>query len=122
MTEDWQRVFNVRRLPTYGTLAAELLLLRYVWPTNPLTQHAEGADITDQSSQAVEQPAAICLMVRRRVFTELGDWTNDSRRCGSRTSDLCRRLLEPAGPSSSCRARTSGIWAASRWPRSATPA
>ena len=62
MTEDWQRTFNVRRLPTFGTVAADLLLLNYVWPTNPLSQHADGADITDQSSQAVEQPAAICLM------------------------------------------------------------
>ena len=28
MTEDWQRGFNVRRLPTYGTVTADLLLLQ----------------------------------------------------------------------------------------------
>jgi len=94
MTEEWQRGFNVRRLPTYGTVAADLLLFKYVWPSNPLTRKAEAAEVTDASSQAVEQPAAVCLMVRRRTFDEVGGIDERFFPAWFEDVDLCRRILQ----------------------------
>ena len=42
MTEDWQRGFNVRRLPTYGTVTADLWLFKHVWPSNPADPEGRG--------------------------------------------------------------------------------
>lgn len=94
MTEIWQRGFNVRRLPTYGSLAAELLLLKYVWPTNPLTRRAEAGDIDDTASRAVEQPTAACLMVRRRVFEQVGGMDEQFAPAWFEDVDFCHRILE----------------------------
>ena len=94
MTEIWQRSFNVRRLPTYGSLAAELLLVKYVWPTNPLTRRAEAADIDDTASSAVEQPTAACLMVRRRVFDQVGGMDERFSPAWFEDVDFCHRILD----------------------------
>jgi N-acetylglucosaminyl-diphospho-decaprenol L-rhamnosyltransferase len=94
MTEDWQRNFNVRRLPTFGTVMADLLLFKYIWPSNPLTRKAEAVDITDAASQAVEQPAAACLMVRRRTFDEVGGIDERFFPVWFEDVDLCRRILQ----------------------------
>jgi GT2 family glycosyltransferase len=93
MTEDWERAFNIRRLPTYGSVAAELLLVKHVWPTNPLTARAEAADIDDSGSHAVEQPTAACLMVRRRVFEQVGGMDERFAPVWFEDVDLCHRIL-----------------------------
>ena len=94
MTEQWQRDVNLRGLPTFGTVAADLLLFKYVWPSNPLTRKAEAAHVTETSAQAVEQPAAVCLMVRRRTFDEVGGIDERFFPAWFEDVDLCRRILE----------------------------
>lgn len=94
MTEDWQRGFNIRRLPTYGSLAADLLLLKQVWPGNPVTRRAEAADIGDTEAHAVEQPTAACLMVRRRVFEEVGGMDERFTPAWFEDVDFCHRVLD----------------------------
>jgi GT2 family glycosyltransferase len=94
MTEDWQRGLNVRRLPTFGGVAADLLLMRQIWPRNPISRRAEGADIDDTAAHAVEQPAATCLMVRRRAFDEVGGMDEQFFPVWFEDADFCRRLLE----------------------------
>lgn len=94
MTEQWQREFNVRRLPTFATIAADLMLLKKVWPGNPISRRGDGADIGDQAAQAVEQPSATCLMVRRRVFEELGGMDEQFTPVWFEDVDLCRRIIQ----------------------------
>lgn len=94
MTENWQRRLNVRRLPTYGSLAAELLLVKYVWPTNPVTSRAEAADVDDTTSRAVEQPTAVNLMVRRRVFEGVGGMDERFSPAWFEDVDFCHRVLD----------------------------
>ena len=94
MTEDWQRARNVKRLPTYGTIVAELMLFKQLWPGNPLSRHGDAADVTDEASQAVEQPAATCLMVRSRVFADLGGMDEQFSPAWFEDVDLCRRILQ----------------------------
>ncbi len=94
MTEDWERAANVRGLPTFSTIAADMLLLSHVWPGNPVTRRASAADIDDTSSQAVEQPAATCLMVRRQTFDEIGGMDERFFPVWFEDVDLCRRILE----------------------------
>ena len=94
MTEDWERTANVRGLPTFSTIAADMLLLSHVWPGNPVTRRASAAAIDDTSSQAVEQPAATCLMVRRQTFDEIGGMDERFFPVWFEDVDLCRRILE----------------------------
>jgi N-acetylglucosaminyl-diphospho-decaprenol L-rhamnosyltransferase len=94
MTEQWEREANVRRLPTLPAIAADMLLLKRVWPTNPISRRATAADVDDTSSQAVEQPAAACLMVRRRTFEEVGGMDERFYPVWFEDVDLCHRILE----------------------------
>ncbi len=94
LTEDWQREFNVRRLPTYSSVAAELLLLSYLWPDNPITRSAAIAVLDETRPHAVEQPAAACLMFRRRAFLEVGGMDERFYPAWFEDVDVCKRLLE----------------------------
>ena len=94
MTEEWQRGFNVRRLPTYASVAADLLLLSHVWPDNPITRRAAANDVDETRPRAVEQPAGACLMFRRRAFIDVGGMDERFYPAWFEDVDLCKRLLE----------------------------
>ena len=61
---DSQREFQLRRLPTLGTFASELLLLDKLFPRNPATASYRSRDLDLTKAQKIEQPAvqvrAIC--------------------------------------------------------------
>jgi len=86
-----QKGFNIRRFPTFSSLAAQALLLDEVWPKNPWTRAAGAFDLDYDRPQRVEQPAASALFFRRETWNEVGgfdpdfaNWFNDV--------DLCRRV------------------------------
>jgi N-acetylglucosaminyl-diphospho-decaprenol L-rhamnosyltransferase len=67
-----QKRYKPRRFPGLAVLATTLLGIEDAWPGNPITRHHVGADIDESGTQAVEQPAAAALMVRREAFEAVG--------------------------------------------------
>ena len=69
---DSQRDFQLRRLPTLGTLASEILLLDRLIPSNRKRAWSRYHDLDLTKPQRVEQPAGAALLVRREIFDEVG--------------------------------------------------
>src|SRR5262249_3212659 len=67
-----QREFQLRRLPTFSMLLADVLGLSRVWPSNGVTARYRYRDLDLGTPQPVEQPAAAALLLRRDVFDEIG--------------------------------------------------
>lgn len=89
-----QRGFNVRRLPTLASLAADLLLIDHLWPANPASARYYARDLDPDASADVEQPAAACLMVRADVFDRLGGFDEAFWPAWWEDVDFCRRLRD----------------------------
>jgi GT2 family glycosyltransferase len=94
MTEDPQPDFHARRLPTLGSLAADLLLVRRVWPTNPVSRRADAADLDQSRPSPVEHIAASCLLVRRDAFQHVGGLDEQFSPAWFEDADLCKRLQD----------------------------
>jgi GT2 family glycosyltransferase len=89
--------FNVRRLPTLASAAAQLLLIEECFPSNPITRRSGCFDLDQDAVQEVEQPAASALLWPRRVWETVGgfderfiNWYNDV--------DLCKRIHDAGRP------------------------
>jgi GT2 family glycosyltransferase len=89
-----QQGFNVRRLPTLASLAADLLLIDHLWPDNPASRRYYARDLDPDASADVEQPAAACLMIRAAVFDELGGFDEAYWPAWWEDVDFCRRLRD----------------------------
>lgn len=94
MTEETQTDFHARRLPTLSSVAADLLLVSRVWPTNPITRYAEGSDIDLSTASPVEQMAASCLLVRRSAFESVGGFDEQFSPVWFEDVDFCKRLRD----------------------------
>lgn len=91
---DSQREFQLRRLPTLGTLAAEVLLLDKLFPRNPATASYRYRDLDLTEPRRIEQPAAAALLLRREVVEEIGPLDEQFAPAWFEDVDYCRRLAE----------------------------
>lgn len=90
-----QSGFNVRRFPTLGSFAMDLLLIDQVWPDNPWTRRYLARDLDDGGDAVavdVDQPAAACLMVRADAFDTINGMDADFHPAWFEDVDFCRRL------------------------------
>jgi N-acetylglucosaminyl-diphospho-decaprenol L-rhamnosyltransferase len=87
-----QRGFNVRRFPTMGSFAMDLLLVDQLWPGNPATRRYLAHDLPDDQPADVDQPAAACLMLRATAFDAVGGMDTRFHPAWFEDVDLCRRL------------------------------
>jgi GT2 family glycosyltransferase len=84
--------YSLRRLPTLGTWAADLLLLDHLWPNNPASRRYLAADLDRTHSQDIEQPSAACLLVRRVAFDAVGGFDTHFHPAWFEDVDFCKRL------------------------------
>jgi GT2 family glycosyltransferase len=87
-----QREFQLRRLPTLRTLAAEVLLFDKVFPRNSATAHYRYRDLDLTEPGRIEQPAAAALLIRREVFAEVGPLDEQFSPAWFEDVDYCQRL------------------------------
>jgi N-acetylglucosaminyl-diphospho-decaprenol L-rhamnosyltransferase len=90
-----QMGFNIRRFPTIGSVAAEMLFIDEIWPSNPWTgpNHLPG----NSREMDVEQPAAACLMVSRHALESTGGFDEAFYPAWFEDVDLCRRIRALGG-------------------------
>ena len=91
-----QSGFNVRRFPTLGSFAMDLLLIDQVWAGNPWTRRYLARDLDDGEGAPavdVDQPAAACLMVRADAFDRITGMDAEFHPAWFEDVDFCRRLI-----------------------------
>jgi N-acetylglucosaminyl-diphospho-decaprenol L-rhamnosyltransferase len=89
-----QKGFTVRRLPTIGSMLAEVLLVNRAWPSNPWNVRYRCLDLDYQTAQQVEQPAGACLAVKRQVWDALNGFDEGFFPVWFEDVDFCRRLRD----------------------------
>jgi N-acetylglucosaminyl-diphospho-decaprenol L-rhamnosyltransferase len=87
-----QREFQLRRFPTLGALACEILLVDKVFPSNPVTARYRYRDVDLKEPRKIEQPAAAALLLRRSVIQEVGPFDERFAPAWFEDVDFCRRL------------------------------
>jgi N-acetylglucosaminyl-diphospho-decaprenol L-rhamnosyltransferase len=91
---DSQREFQLRRLPTLGTLVSEVFGIDKLFPANRTTARYRYRELELTHPQPVEQPAAAALLLRREVFAEVGAFDEQFAPAWFEDVDYCRRLAE----------------------------
>jgi GT2 family glycosyltransferase len=87
-----QREFQLRRLPTFRSLLSEIFAFAKLLPRNRATAHYRYRDLELTSPQRIEQPAAAALLIRRKVFDEVGPLDERFMPAWFEDVDYCRRL------------------------------
>jgi len=87
-----QATFQLRRLPSLGRDATELLLVDHAFPNHRGRRHSRYADEDREKSFPVEQAAAAALAVRTDVFRRLGGFDERYVPAWYEDVDLCARL------------------------------
>jgi len=85
-----QREFQLRRLPTYWSLAAEIFAVGRFFPRATARHRYRHLDLGQP--QRVEQPAGAALMIRREVFEEIGPLDAQFSPAWFEDVDYCARL------------------------------
>lgn len=87
-----QPSYSLRRFPTLGVWAADLLLIDHLWPGNPASARYLAADLDRTQDQDAEQPAAACLLVCRAAFDAVGGLDSSFHPAWFEDVDFCQRL------------------------------
>jgi N-acetylglucosaminyl-diphospho-decaprenol L-rhamnosyltransferase len=91
---DGQEPFQLRRLPTLGSLAREALLLNRLFPRSRGFRRERYLDRDRDVPFDVEQPAAAALLVRASVFADVGGFDPAFAPAWFEDVDLCAKILE----------------------------
>jgi GT2 family glycosyltransferase len=89
-----QKGFTVRRLPTLGSMLAEVLLINRAWTGNPWNVRYRYLNLDYQNPQEVEQPAGACLAVKRQAWDEVNGFDEGFFPVWFEDVDFCRRLRD----------------------------
>lgn len=87
---DSQREFQLRRLPTVGSLSAEIFAVGKLFPRSAAKYRYRDLDLT--RPQRVEQPAGAALLIRRETWDEIGPLDEQFTPAWFEDVDYCRRL------------------------------
>lgn len=93
LTGDGQELFQLRRLPTLGSIAREAFLVNRLWPGNPGLARERYLDRPRDVPFDAEQPAAAALLVRREAWEALGGFDPAFVPAWFEDVDLCARIL-----------------------------
>ena len=91
---DGQEEFQLRRLPTLGSLAREAFLVNRLFPSNRGFRAERYLDRDRTRPFDVEQPAAAALLVRREAFERVGGFDPAFAPAWFEDVDLSAKLLE----------------------------
>jgi N-acetylglucosaminyl-diphospho-decaprenol L-rhamnosyltransferase len=88
-----QPEYKPRRFPTLLAMTLVVTGLTNVWESNPVSRRYMGADLDDEATVPVDQPAAACLLVRREDFEGIGGF-DEAYWYWYEDVDLARRLSD----------------------------
>ncbi|HSN68940.1 MAG TPA: glycosyltransferase family 2 protein [Thermoanaerobaculia bacterium] len=92
-----QSVFQLRRFPTLRSILADVLLVEKIHPANRATRAYRYGGIDLARPQAIEQPAAAALMLRRETIDATGPFDERFHPAWFEDVDYCRRIHDAGG-------------------------